>query len=216
MTQKKIRKLPRPQDFFDFVKESQDFFGFFEESKSQHFFVFFEESKSQDFFGFFEESKSQDFFGFFEESLREGLAESVPDSEHYRISCLRLLHAEPGDPPFGTYDTVEGADGNFHSTLQLTERAQKAARLKKREYEGEVCSTGPDAETSAARLFWDDPRVQDRAKKLPPSRKARKQKQRCAQRSEKRKAQYGYGTGVERIHREDRKGSTKEKWAAPK
>eukprot|EP00435_Cladocopium_sp_Y103_P054573 s1802_g17.t2 len=65
---------------------------------------------------------------------------------------MRLHHAKAGDPPFGTYDTVKDEEGNFQSTLRLSERSRAAARLRKRQYEGEVCGTRIEAETSAARV----------------------------------------------------------------
>ena len=67
-------------------------------------------------------------------------------------------------------------------------------RLGNREYKGEVCGSKIEAEVSAARIFWEDPRVQERAEKLEPSKKARKNKRRCAERNAERKARR-YGTG---------------------
>ena len=104
----------------------------------------------------------------------------------------RLLHHKPGDPKFGSYDTVKDADGNFQCTLRLTKRAQAAARLGTREYKGEVSGSKWEAEISAAREFWEDPRAQERAEKLEPSKKAKKEKKRCAERNAERKARrYG-------------------------
>ena len=115
------------------------------------------------------------------------------------LAVRRLLHHKPGDPKFGTYDTVKDADGNFQSTLRLIRRAQAAARLRKREYKGEKCRTKIEAEVSAARVFWDDPHAQEKAAKLPPSTKARRQRKRCAEYSAKRKAEWlGTGKGVDR------------------
>ena len=59
------------------------------------------------------------------------------------LAVRRLLHHKPDDPKFGTYHTVQDADGNFQSTLRLIHRAQAAARLRKREYKGEVCGAVP-------------------------------------------------------------------------
>eukprot|EP00435_Cladocopium_sp_Y103_P072721 s171_g41.t1 len=118
----------------------------------------------------------------------------------------RLFHSEPGGPQFGTYETQKDVDGNFQSTLQLSEKARTAAGLRNWEYKGELCRTKPEAEQSASRLLWEDPNIREKAAKLPPSKKARRQKKRAAEASAKRKALYGYGTGVERIVREDRKG----------
>eukprot|EP00435_Cladocopium_sp_Y103_P000015 s6761_g1.t1 len=95
-----------------------------------------------------------------------------------------LLHTKPREPPFGTYETVKHEKGKVQSTLKLSEKARAAARLRKRQYEGEVCGTRIEAETSAAR---------DRAKKLEPSNTARKQKKGCAEHSARRKARR-YGT----------------------
>ena len=39
------------------------------------------------------------------------------------FAVRRLLHSKPGDVPFGIYKTVKDADGNFQSTLRLTNRA---------------------------------------------------------------------------------------------
>ena len=104
----------------------------------------------------------------------------------------RLLHSKPGDDPFGIYHTVQDADGNFQCTLRLSKRAQAAARLGTREYKGEVSGSKWEAEISAAREFWEDPRAQERAEKLEPSKKAKKGKKRCAERNAERKARrYG-------------------------
>lgn len=102
----------------------------------------------------------------------------------------RLLHSEPGDPPFGEYHTVLGLDGNFQSTLILTDEAQAAAQLWKKEYQGEASSSSAEAETLAACKFWDDPHVQERARELPPSKKSRKQRHRRADHNAKRKAEH--------------------------
>eukprot|EP00435_Cladocopium_sp_Y103_P007136 s4881_g2.t1 len=122
----------------------------------------------------------------------------------------RLLHSGPGDPGFGTYEILKDADGKFQCTLRLAEGARTAARLRRREYKGGVCRTKAEAEQSAARAFWDDSLVKERAAKLEPSKKDRRNRKRFAEAkaaSAKRKALYGYGTGVERIITEDRKGS---------
>lgn len=103
----------------------------------------------------------------------------------------RLLHAEPHDPPFGTYETVQTADCKFESTLRLSDRAQAAAGLSNTEYKGEVCSNKAEAENSAARVFWDDPIAQERAAKLEPSRKSLKERCRRLGHNAKRKALYG-------------------------
>ena len=88
------------------------------------------------------------------------------------LALRRALHGKYGDPPFGTYDTVEQEKGQFRSTLRLSERA-RADVMRKKDYEGEVHRTKREAETSAARVFWDDPCVQERAKTLEPSKSAR-------------------------------------------
>ena len=86
------------------------------------------------------------------------------------LGVRRLLHSAPGNPPFGTYETLgfhksqtedrqvtlENADGKFQSKLVLAENARGAARLRKKEYRGQVCCTKPEAEQAAARVFWDD------------------------------------------------------------
>ena len=53
----------------------------------------------------------------------------------------RLQRSDPKDPPFGTYHTVRDEDGLYHSTLQLTDKARAAARLKKLQYKGEGART---------------------------------------------------------------------------
>ena len=50
------------------------------------------------------------------------------------LGVRRLLHSVPGDPPFGTYETIENADGKFQTKLVLAENARGAARLRKKEY----------------------------------------------------------------------------------
>ena len=99
-----------------------------------------------------------------------------------------MLHSAPGDPAFGTYDSIVDVDGKWVSTLRLSDKAKKAARVKKTDYAGKAFDTKLQAETSAARLFWDDPRVQDRAKKLEPSKKAQKRRNACIEHA-KRKAE---------------------------
>lgn len=105
----------------------------------------------------------------------------------------RALHAKTGDPPFGKYETVKDEEGNFRSTLRLSERARDVARLRKRQYEGEVRCTKKEADLSAARAFWDDPHVKESAAKLLPSNTAKKRKKGCAEQSARRKARR-YGT----------------------
>ena len=109
------------------------------------------------------------------------------------LAVRRLLHSKPGDPPFGIYKTVRDEDGKYTSRLRLREFVQRKANAKNREYQGEASRTKIEAETSAARVFWEDPRIQERAAKLAPSKKARRQKKRCAQRNAERKARR-YGT----------------------
>ena len=93
----------------------------------------------------------------------------------------RALHFEPGDPPFGTYDTVKHEKDNFQCTLRLSEKARDAVRLTKMEYKGEVGGTKLEAETLAARVFWDDPLVKEKAAKLPPGINIQKRKKTCAE-----------------------------------
>ena len=118
------------------------------------------------------------------------------------FAVRRLLHSKPGDDPFGIHKTVKDADGNFQSALRLTNRAQAAARLGNREYKGEVCSSKMEAEVSAARVFWEELRVQERAEKLEPSKKVRKEKDaaQSAMQSAKR-------DGMAHARRVHRKGS---------
>eukprot|EP00435_Cladocopium_sp_Y103_P045450 s376_g13.t1 len=98
----------------------------------------------------------------------------------------RLLHKAPDDPPFGTYHTVKDEEGKFRSTLRLSDKAFAAARLRQREYEGEVGSTKTGAELSAARVLWDDPRMREGAAKLHPSKKAEKRRKASARRKAQR------------------------------
>eukprot|EP00435_Cladocopium_sp_Y103_P063035 s399_g24.t1 len=100
----------------------------------------------------------------------------------------RLRHSDPEDPTFGTYHTVRDKEGLYHSTLRLSDKARAAARLKKIKYEGEAGRTKIEAELSAARVLWDDRRIQERAAKLPPSKKARKRKKACAENNARRNA----------------------------
>ena len=118
------------------------------------------------------------------------------------FAVRRLLHSKPGDDPFGIHKTVKDADGNFQSALRLTNRAQAAARLGNREYKGEVCSSKMEADVSAARVFWEELRVQERAEKLEPSKKVRKEKDaaQSAMQSAKR-------DGMAHARRVHRKGS---------
>ena len=101
----------------------------------------------------------------------------------------RALHFEPGDPPFGTYDTVKHEKDNFQCTLRLSEKARDAVRLTKMEYKGEVGGTKLEAETLAARVFWDDPLVKEKAAKLPPGINIQKRKKTCAEYLKRRNAE---------------------------
>ena len=112
------------------------------------------------------------------------------------LAVRRLLHHKPDDPTYGTYHTVEDADGNFQSTLRLIPRAQAAAGLRKPEYKGEVCATKIGAEVSAARVFWDDPQAQEAAAKLRPSNKVIRQTKRYAERKAAARKAGQYGTYV--------------------
>ena len=56
------------------------------------------------------------------------------------------------------------------------------------EFTGRKRSTQKEAEESAAQAFWEHPRVLEKAKDLPPSKKARRQKTRCCEHNQKRKA----------------------------
>ncbi|CAL1163686.1 unnamed protein product [Cladocopium goreaui] len=84
----------------------------------------------------------------------------------------RLQRSDPKDPPFGTYHTVRDEDGLYHSTLQLTDKARAAARLKKLQYKGEGARTIKAAELSATRVLWDDPCIREQAAKLRQRLKA--------------------------------------------
>eukprot|EP00435_Cladocopium_sp_Y103_P051854 s376_g16.t1 len=100
----------------------------------------------------------------------------------------RLLHKTPDDPPFGTYHTVKDEEGKFRSTLRLSDKAFAAARLRKREYEGEVGSTQTEAELSAARALWDEPRIREIAANLHPSKKKQRRRTACQEFEARRKA----------------------------
>ena len=110
------------------------------------------------------------------------------------LPLRRLLHFKNGDPKFIFYVTRELADGSFQSTLRLSEKAKAWGRLQKMEYAGHKCSTEKESEMSAARVFWEDPFVLERAQKLEPSKKARRNKKRSAENRQRRKELYGYGT----------------------
>lgn len=100
----------------------------------------------------------------------------------------RLQRSDPKDPPFGTYHTVRDEEGLYHSTLQLTDKARAAARLKKLQYKGEGAHTIKAAELSAARVLWDDPRIREQAAKLRPGKTALKHNKNYLQHNARRKA----------------------------
>eukprot|EP00435_Cladocopium_sp_Y103_P015864 s3881_g3.t3 len=126
-----------------------------------------------------------------EEHFTESKAESAFESRSASAcEVTRLLHSKPRDIPVATYDTVTHEDGTFQATLQIGGRAHAVAGLTNMDYRGHRCSTKKEAEVSAAKAFWDDPRVLEKAKSLEPSKRARNQKKRCAQHNAKRKAQY--------------------------
>ena len=102
----------------------------------------------------------------------------------------RLQRSDPKDPPFGTYHTVRDEEGLYHSTLQLTDKARAAARLKKLQYKGEGARTKIAAELSAARVLWDDPRIREQAAKLRPGKTALKCNKNYLQHNARRKAQW--------------------------
>jgi hypothetical protein len=116
--------------------------------------------------------------------------------EHVSASALALRrvsaahHVEPQ-----TFDTVKDAEGNFQSTLKLTDKACLLLPIlgEKAEFEGEKCASKKEADNSAAQAFWTDPRVLEIARKLRPSKRAVKSKQHFAkldeQRNARRKAQ---------------------------
>eukprot|EP00435_Cladocopium_sp_Y103_P042396 s376_g11.t1 len=101
----------------------------------------------------------------------------------------RLLHSPNEAPRFGTYHTVKDEEGNFRSTLRLSETASAAAGLRKREYEGEVGSTKTEAELLAARALWAEPRIREIAANLHPSKKDQRRRISCQEFEARRKAQ---------------------------
>lgn len=104
------------------------------------------------------------------------------------LALRRLLHWQVGQPAFATYETAT-EKGRFRSVLKISRESQRAlGGLVRAEFTGWVRSTQKEAEESAAQVFWEHPRVLEKAKDLPPSNKARKQKTRCCQHNQKRKA----------------------------
>ena len=103
-------------------------------------------------------------------------------------ACRRLQRSDPKDPPFGIYHTVRDEEGLYHSTLQLTDKARAAARLKKLQYKGEGARTIKAAELSAARVLWDDPCIREQAAKLRPGKTALKHNKNYLQHNARRKA----------------------------
>lgn len=120
----------------------------------------------------------------------EHVSEAYLKSVSPTVSVRRLQRSDPKDPPFGTYHTVRDEDGLYHSTLQLTDKARAAARLKKLQYKGEGERTKIAAELSAARVLWDDPRIREQAAKLRPGKTAVKRRKACAEHNARRKAQW--------------------------
>ena len=115
----------------------------------------------------------------------------------------RLQRSDPKDPPFGTYHTVRDEDGLYHSTLQLTDKARAAARLKKMQYKGEGARTIKAAELSAARVLWDDPCIREQAAKLRPGKTALKHNKNYLQHNARRKALW---LGRQPVHSAQKKG----------
>jgi hypothetical protein len=97
--------------------------------------------------------------------------------EHVSASALALRrvsdehHVEPQ-----TFDTVKDAEGNFQSTLKLSDKTLLLLPdlREKTEFEGEKCASKKEADNSAAKAFWDDPHVLEIARTLKPSKKAQK------------------------------------------
>ena len=114
----------------------------------------------------------------------------------------RLQRSDPKDPPFGTYHTVRDEDGLYHSTLQLTDKARAAARLKKMQYKGEGARTIKAAELSAARVLWDDPCIREQAAKLRPGKTALKHNKNYLQHNARRTALW---LGRQPVHRAQKK-----------
>ncbi|CAL1136093.1 unnamed protein product [Cladocopium goreaui] len=100
------------------------------------------------------------------------------------------------------FHTVKDAEGNFQSTLKLNDKTLLLLPdlREKTEFEGEKCASKKEADNSAAKAFWDDPRVLEIARTLKPSRKAQKIREhfdfvKCKeQREAKRKAPQGDGS----------------------
>eukprot|EP00435_Cladocopium_sp_Y103_P032248 s2767_g8.t1 len=88
------------------------------------------------------------------------------------------------------FHTVRDAEGNCRSTLKLTDKTRLLLPTlwEKMEFEGEKRASKKEAETSAAKAFWDDPRILNIAGKLQPSKKAQKSRKRLVKLNEYRNA----------------------------
>eukprot|EP00435_Cladocopium_sp_Y103_P020462 s2890_g5.t1 len=99
----------------------------------------------------------------------------------------RLLCWTVGQPSCASYDTVTDAMGNFQPVLRISHESQTAVGLLNSDFRERKCSSKKEAEESAAQAFWEHPQVLQKAQTLPPSKKACKQKTRCAKHNRKRK-----------------------------
>ena len=108
------------------------------------------------------------------------------------LALRRLLHWKVGQTAFANYETTTDEKGNFQTVLKLSRESQTAVGLVKSEYRGRKRSTKKEAEESAAQTFWEHPRVLEKTKTLPPSRKVRRQETRCCQHNQKRKVLHPY------------------------
>ena len=104
------------------------------------------------------------------------------------LALRRLLHWKVGQTAFATYETATDEKGNFQTVLKISRESQTALGLVRAEFQGRKRSTKKEAEESAAQAFWEHPRVLEKASNLPPSKKARRQKNRCCQHNQKRTA----------------------------
>ena len=111
--------------------------------------------------------------------------------KHVSVRVLALRRLSGGRAAkLPTFDTVKDAEGKFQSTLKLTDEACLLLPdlWEKTEFEGEKRASKKEAEASAAKAFWEDPRVLEIARKMRPSKKSQKNRKRLVKRNEQRNA----------------------------
>jgi hypothetical protein len=105
---------------------------------------------------------------------RKTVGEEHVSASASALALRRVTHEQIVEQP--KFHTVKDAEGNFQSTLKLSDKTLLLLPdlREKTEFEGEKCASKKEADNSAAKAFWDDPHVLEIARTLKPSKKAQK------------------------------------------